>query len=350
MDRVPTWVGKVVDTSELSTLDIAVDGEAAHEPKPDSAGGIVRSETPRSDGLRSDSKSVPESGALAPYEPNRGASGRRAAALFGAGAVVVLALAIVALNNRPDDASSTSEVDAALVGSDSETETLGEGDSLDVSGQLDADTTDNDLGVETEAGSNDSDSTASIDDAAQLSRADSMELFASEASARSRDAYGVFASGRLHILGTWADQESAEALGDRASILVGRQNIVYDVDFVAGTGESSDGASPVLFIDQPLLFADTADALDSSSAFLLETAGALMAIYPDARLTVIVPGLESGESQSEAEPGDERIDTLLATLESLGVPRDRISVEASASTQDETVPPFAMLSGGLFVP
>ncbi len=354
-DRVPTWIGRVVDTAELSTQETSA-GEARQST--DQVEADPTPQDPEAPRLRSGSAGSDDSDhGLAPYQPERAGSRRLAAALFGAGAVVVLGLAALALNSQSGESSVSGDVEASTApednvnGDSGQTTQLGEGDSLDVSGQLTEDTT-GAASSETDTADDSTDPSTSTDSTtAQLSPAASMDLYRTEAAARSRDAYGVFASGQLHILGRWADQSAAEALGDRASILVGSQNVLYDIELDADANDKAvDGASPVLFIDQPLVFADDAAALDSSSAFLLETAGALMAVYPDARLTLIVPGLESSSGDSAATSEGQKIDSLVATLENVGVPPGRISVEPSAATQDGSIPPFAMLSGGIFVP
>ena len=325
-DRVPTWIGKVVETSEFSAYGVPVE-EASR-----SRNATASIETDDVSVSPGGGEAEPATVGLARYEPVRTGSRRRAVALFGASAAVVAGLALVALNNRPST-SLDLNIDGTM-STHGTAVTLGEGQSLDVSGQL---------GRSDEVDVTSPDPGSSSSDASKSPSTPSLELYREEAIARARYAFGVFASGRLHIMGTWADQESAEALGDRASVLVGSQNVVYDVDVAPGAG-----ASPVLFIDRPLAFADGDQALDPSSALLLETAGALMAIYPDARLTVIVPGLEMASNEPEVMQAVDRVDALVASMERLGLPSDRISVEASAAVQDGSVPPFAMLSGGSF--
>ncbi len=345
----------MVDTAELSTLGVSDDDQlkstGSQSPSARQEGA---SEAPDDKAAPGSSQATSENG-LAPYAPQGGSgSGRTAAALFGMSAAIVLALGVLAFNNRSSDiateAAPAAETAAdPLDGATTGTDGAGAADdtSLEVSGQT------LDLGEGDGAPPDEVDETESglAAPGPAPTQASSMELYEQEALSRSRDAYGVFAAGRLHILGTWEDRQTAERLGDRASILVGAQNVVYDAEFLAEEqADSNSGVSPVLFIDQPLILADGASALDIPSAFLFETAGALMAIYPDARLTVIVPGLQDVDPDQGDSSSLEQIDGLVTMLADLGIPPDRISVEASAATVDGEVPPFAMLSGGLFVP
>lgn len=358
-DQIPTWVGKVVETEDRPTGGLEYDDRLvesngrssaptapASAPEPASGNGF---DAP-GDGGQSGS------GLLAPVERRESTrSGLLLTALLLGGGLIVAALAVFALTARGDGGSdgeiAAEQASSAAEAPEADSEAAADDQAgLETSGQLEVEVGDQQGSVAEADGGGESDGEETGDGPTPMV-APTMELYEQEAAGRSRDAYGVLAAGQLQLLGTWESRQAADALASRASVLVGEQNVAIDAEFLPESqGADSDGVSPVLFVDQPLTFADDGSgAIDPSARLLLESAGALMALYPDTRITLIVPGWQNVGSGSDEPQSAQQVENLVQTLEQVGVPAEQISVEPSAATTDPAIAPFVMMSGGLFV-
>lgn len=330
--QVRTWIA----------TEVELDDGPGRNSAPSMAGGQGSGSVDRSE-AQGGSTDIPGAG----QRPS--ASRPRSHLLAGAviTAAVVVSLAVLAFTDRstaPGEAAQLDSVETPVGDSSTDEAAPSNGDGSVGSSESDSDTA-NSVAVDSQGA--DSQSSASQASEEPTSSLSMRKLFADEANARSQPAYGVFASGRLSLLGTWPSRATAEAIADRASLLVGPQNVTIDAEFASeGTSASNDPVDLALFVDEPLTVADDSGRLaDPATEFLLQSAGALMAIVPDARVTLIVPGLEDEASDQSQVATIAQVEELAATLEQVGVPAGQISVEPSAVAPDSSVAPFVMLSG-----